>query len=459
MASIKRIDGKGGVSFKITVSMGRDTQDKQIRHYKTWKPDRPMTERQMEKAVQRAAYEFERNITMGIQADTRQTFEQYAAYVYGLREQRGNKPQTLALVRRQTAIINELIGHMKLSDIRPQHLTELYKKLSEPGANWRQVYAAPAVDFKALVGSGTCKEFAEKCGVRGPVICRLCNNQCISVKNAEIIERSLGRKNLFKLTGTDKCLAPKTIKRYHSLIYSVLAQAEKEMLVPYNAAEKATLPPAKATRERDFLQPEQVQEVLEALKLEPLDFRTMITLFIVTGCRRGEILAIKWDNVDLNSRQIKIAGSMNYLPEYGVFEGTTKTENIRHITIPEEAADLLKQYRPWQLERRIRSGESWIDTGLLFTRSDGTALAPSLINRRLTRFCDRHGLPHIHPHTFRHTAASIMISCGVDVLTVSKMLGHANTTTTLDTYGHAIEEAKRKAAECIADALLRKKNA
>lgn len=90
MASIKRIEGKGGVSYKITVSMGRDAQDRQIRHYKTWKPDRPMTDRQMEKAVQKVAYEFEHNLQVGFQVDNRQTFEQYAYYVIDLKERQGS---------------------------------------------------------------------------------------------------------------------------------------------------------------------------------------------------------------------------------------------------------------------------------------------------------------------------------------------------------------------------------
>ena len=104
-------------------------------------------------------------------------------------------------------------------------------------------------------------------------------------------------------------------------------------------------------------------------------------------------------------------------------------------------------------------GDQWQDTGYVFTRKNGAARNPEDVNSILNKFCKRHGLPHIHPHTFRHTAASILLSNGVDVLTVSKMLGHADTSTTLDTYGHAIEEAKRKAAECISDTILRKKQA
>ena len=89
MASIKKIEGKTGTSYKITVTKGRDSSGKQIRHFKTWTPDRPMTARQMEKEVQRVAVEFEREIELGFQADNRQTFEQYANYVLDLKKRQG----------------------------------------------------------------------------------------------------------------------------------------------------------------------------------------------------------------------------------------------------------------------------------------------------------------------------------------------------------------------------------
>ena len=110
-------------------------------------------------------------------------------------------------------------------------------------------------------------------------------------------------------------------------------------------------------------------------------------------------------------------------------------------------------------EQRLKMGDQWQDSGYVFPGTNGGTPNPASFNGRLTHFCDRHNLPRIHPHTFRHTCASILLTNGVDVLTVAKMLGHADTSTTLDTYGHAIDEAKRKAAECISDTILGKKQA
>ncbi len=459
MASIRKIEGKGGVAFKITVSMGRDAQDRQIRHYKTWKPDRPMTARQMEKEAQRVALEFEREITLGFQADNRQTFADYADYVYSLMEQRGDKPQTLANVGRLLARINEHIGHMKLKDIRPQHLNQLYKKFSEPGANHWRVWAAPVVDFKEIVGKQSLRGFAKVCGVCYQQITRLLNGQHVSQKTAATIEKNLGRKDLFKIVGDDKPLASKTIRRCHSIISIVLGQAEKEMIIPYNPAKRATPPPNKATRPSECLQPEQLQDFLAAVELEPLELRTLLMLFIVTGCRRGEIFGLKWSNVDFSTGQIRIDSSLNYLPDRGIYEGGTKTSNIRYIVLPKETVALLRKYRVWQMGRRLAMGDQWIDSGYVFTADNGAAQNPVSFNGRLRNFCDRHGFPRINPHMFRHTAASLLLSNGVDVLTVAKMLGHATPTTTLNTYGHAVEEAKRKAAKCISDTILRNKQA
>ena len=133
--------------------------------------------------------------------------------------------------------------------------------------------------------------------------------------------------------------------------------------------------------------------------------------------------------------------------------------NTRKVILPESVIPLLHDYRVWQLEQRLKCGDLWQDTGFVFTRWNGTPLNPGCFNMWLSRFCKKNGIRPVHPHTFRHSAASIMIAGGVDVLTVSKMLGHADVSTTLNTYGHAIEESKRKAAECIADTILKKKRA
>ena len=102
-------------------------------------------------------------------------------------------------------------------------------------------------------------------------------------------------------------------------------------------------------------------------------------------------------------------------------------------------------------------GDQWHETGFLFVKEDGTPMIPDSITAWLRKFSKRHGLPHIHPHSFRHSAASILIHSGTDVVTVSKRLGHANTSTTLNIYSHILAESDEQASERLADILLRQK--
>ena len=462
MATIKRIDGKSGPSFKITVTHGRDLDGKQVRHNRTWKPEPGMTERQMQKAVQRAAVDFEREIEQGYQMDNRQTFAQYAEYVLELKERTGAKHKTLLEYRNLTRRIYPEIGHLKLNEIRPQHLNSLYKRLASAGVRQGCERATVKVDLAALLKSRrmTRAKLAELSGVAASTVSKVCKDSVISSVSAERIAKALGRPlpDLFDVERDDKPLASTTLLAYHRFIHTVLDQAEKEMLVPYNAADKAT-PPKLKKKEPNYFQPAQIAAILEALEEEPLVWRTITHLLIVTGCRRGEIMGLKWDKVDFQKQRICVDTTLLYSKERGIYESTTKTGNRRVIDLPAETVALLKEYRREYLELRLKNGDRWQDTGYVFVRDDGGPRHPDSIGRWLDKFSERHGLPHINPHAFRHTVASVLIANGTDVVTVSKQLGHLNVGTTEDFYSHIIEENKRRASECIADVLLRSRQA
>ncbi len=100
---------------------------------------------------------------------------------------------------------------------------------------------------------------------------------------------------------------------------------------------------------------------------------------------------------------------------------------------------------------------TWLRTDYVFTQDNGNRMSPDSITGWLKDFSSRHGLPHINPHAFRHTVASVLLANGTDIVTVSKQLGHASITTTESFYSHIIEENKAKAADCIANVLIQKK--
>lgn len=460
MATIEKITGKNGTSYRITVSGGFDTAGKRIRHRTTYKPATGMTDRQIQKAVQRAVADFERSIEQGYVLDNRQTFAEYAAYVLDLKERTGTKQKTLDRYRELMIRITAAIGHIKITDLRPQHLNSFYKNLAAPGVRLGHGSATAKIDLGVWLKTHkhSRASIAAKAGVAASTVSAAAQGEAIREDKAAAIAKAMGKRlpEVFTVTQDQKPLADKTILSYHRLISIVLAQAEKEMLVPYNAAAKATPPKAEKTKP-NYFQPETIARILNALEDEPLKWRLITHLLIVTGCRRGEIMGLKWEKVDLKNNRIKIDRALITSPSRGVYESSTKTSDVRYLTLPTDTVELLKRYRHEQLRLQLLNGDRWIHSGYVFTTDSGDHMNPDSVTRWLAEFSRRHNLPHINPHAFRHTVASVLLANGTDIVTVASQLGHASASTTENFYAHIIEENKAKAAECIADVLLRKR--
>ena len=168
-------------------------------------------------------------------------------------------------------------------------------------------------------------------------------------------------------------------------------------------------------------------------------------------------MGLRWEKLDLDKRRIRIDTTLLYSPARGIYENPTKTCDVRQIALPAETVALLREYRRWYLELKLANGDRWQETGYVFVRDDGRPMSPDSIGSWLAKFAKRHGLPHINPHAFRHTVASLLINNGTDIVSVSKRLGHARTSTTTDLYAHVIEKADEEATETLANAILRKK--
>ena len=381
---------KRGEAYQIRVSCGMDSQGKQVIKTCTWKPEPGMTAKQTEKELQRQIVAFENNVKQGYAAENRLTFEKYAEYVMQLKETKGKKHRTLDRYTEMLQRINPAIGYMKIEDIRPGHLNDFYAQLAKPGQN-------------------------KKTGGR---------------------------------------LSNKTILEHHRLISTILAQAEKEMLIPYNPASRAE-PPRPQKKEVTYFQPDEIIAIRDALESEPIKWRTATHLLLITGCRRGEIMGLKWAKVDFENNRIHIDNNLQYTAARGLYEETPKTAaSVRNIKLPAETMQLLWQYRSWQARQQLASGDRWTYTDYVFTQENGKPMHPDSLTDWLGKFSKRHDLPHINPHAFRHTMASILYFNGMDSVTISKRLGHAKVSTTADIYAHIIQEADERAAECIGDVVL-----
>ena len=460
MATIEKLSNKTGTTYRITVYSGFDTQGKRIRHRMSYKPTPGMTVRQTEKAVQRAAADFERSIEQGYALDNRQTFAEYAAYVVELKERSGVRATTLDRYRGLLERINAAIGHIKLQDIRPQHLNAFYKNLAEPGLRAGGGSATAKIDLAKYLKQHKISRasIAEKAGISASTVGVAVKGEPVKVEKAAAISQALGKRTeeLFTVQRDMNPLSDKTVLEYHRLISTILNQAEKEMLVPYNAAAKAT-PPKVERHDPNYFQPDQIAAILEALEEEPLKWQLITHLMIVTGCRRGEIMGLQWDKVDFDHNRVKIDKSLVSSESKGIYLGNTKTSDIRYLNLPRETMELLRQHKREQLRLQLANGDRWVNTGFVFTQDNGEHMNPDSITGWLKAFSARNGLPHINPHAFRHTVASVLLANGTDIVTVSKQLGHASVNTTESFYSHIIEENKAKASECIAEVLLRKK--
>ncbi len=468
MARIRPRKNKDGIitSYQIRVFKGYAPDGKELKPYTaTYKVDPNKTERQNEKALNKFAVEFEEQCKTGLACDTRQTFSEYAEYVLTLKERQGAKHRTLVRYRELLKVINEHIGFLKISEIRPQHLNTLYEKLLKKGSRRTQAKACCKADFKEYLKKHgiTQKALTDGSGVPATTVRAVINKSNITLTSAEKISDYLNVpvEKLFTVITDSRPLSNKTVTEYHRLISTVLAQADKEMLIPFNPARKAT-PPKIKHEKVNYFQVEDIERIRNCLEKEPIKWKTLVHLLLISGARRGEILGLKWDVIDWKNNRIHICRSILYSADIGTYEDTPKTvDSDRYITLPNETMNLLKEYRAWYLMQARMYGDQWHNTNYLFfqekAENAGKPLHPDGLNTWLDGFSKRYNLPHINPHAFRHTMASILYFNNIDSISISKRLGHSKVSTTTDIYSHIMKEADRQSSECIANVILRPK--
>ena len=453
------------ISYRIRVNKGSDSEGVRLKPYvKTYKMDPNVSTRQNMKLLNEAVVEFERQCQKGSVSDSKLTFQQYAEYAMKMKERRGVKHSTMVRYKEMLKDINEAIGHVHLVDIRPRMLNEFYESLEKGGSRKTPERAAVKVNFKDYLKNRkiTQEMLHKKSGVGMMTIRSVINGENILLEKAEQICETLDVPlNTLFLKVKDKAgLSNKTICEYHRLISSILALADKEMVIPFNPASKATPPRAKKTKV-NYFEFEEIKNIIKCLKTEPLKWQVLINLLIITGARRGEIVGLKWDAVDWENNRIFIHVNLLYSAERGIYEDTTKTlESERYITLPEETIELLKAYRKWYIQTRNDYASRWTNTGFLFVQerngTEGKPMHPDSVNIWLRSFAKRHGLGHINPHAFRHTMASLLLHGNMDIASISKRLGHAKISTTLDIYSHIMKDSDPQSAEKIAEIVLRK---
>ena len=228
---------------------------------------------------------------------------------------------------------------MAIQDIRPIHLNRFYESLEDEDARMDTVRAVPIGDVRAaLKGNGlSMTKTAKLAGIAQSTVNAVCNGSAILAEKAvKICEVSgLEFERWFEVKSKQKQLSSTTVLAYHRFVHTVLAQAEKEMICPYNAASKAE-PPKKQKSKVDTYQTDELIQIRNAAEKEPIKWRLAVHMLMITGCRRGEIVGMKWSNVNWEDSSILINSALTYTPQRGVYESTTKTEDQRVINFPKK---------------------------------------------------------------------------------------------------------------------------
>ncbi len=233
---------------------------------------------------------------------------------------------------------------------------------------------------------------------------------------------------------------------YYKLINVMLNQAVRWELIDKNPNLRATKPKRENT-EKNFYDLEQVKELHSALDNENIKYRTLILLTLDSGCRRSEICALRWNDIDFENHTIRINKSLKVI--HGVLdEKTTKTQSSkREIEISDYVIELLKEYKEWQQSYIKTRGNKWHGQDRVFTSKDGDYMHPSTCGHTLKKIIDKYGLDYLCFHGLRHTNASLLINSGVNPKAVAQRLGHSTIDTTMDIYSHVFDTAKKECAD------------
>lgn len=236
-----------------------------------------------------------------------------------------------------------------------------------------------------------------------------------------------------------------TAAAIHRTMSAVLAKAVKWGYLSTNPVQRAERPRSEQKEARYLDEPE-ARQMLELLRSEPVKWRCMITFDLFSGLRRGELLGLMWEDIDLDARTLTVRRTLNYLPEKGVYLDTPKSNKSRRpLHLSRTAVSLLLEQHAWQQYQREVLGDAWQEGGFVFTADDGRPVFPTSITTWFRKFIRRTGLPYVSVHSLRHTFASLQIADGVPLVVVSRQLGHAKASTTANIYAHVIAEAEAKA--------------
>ena len=278
----------------------------------------------------------------------------------------------------------------------------------------------------------------------------------------------LGRHQLQKLTThhvesfyakkLEEGLSPRTVNTFHNVLHKALDKARKSRLIVENVCDLVD-PPRVEDVEGTPLTLKQVKQLLRIAKGQRIE--ALLTLALATGMRRGELLGLKWQDIDFEKSILQIRRIMSRVPtklkseaKKGQVEAATKAKKSRRsIIIVPLAFEALQQHQERQREARKKAGDRWIDRDLVFCTSIGTPLNPDRdVRLPFKRLLSEAKLPDIRFHDLRHSAATLLLGMGIHPKIVQEILGHSSIAVTMNVYSHVLPTMQQDAMGMLGNA-------
>lgn len=268
---------------------------------------------------------------------------------------------------------------------------------------------------------------------------------------------SLGRYLLRKLT-TDQIesfyadlfregLSPGTIKHIHAILHKAFDQALRKRKILTNVFDLVT-PPRYSLPERKPLTFEQARQLLALVEGHWMEM--LVKLALATGMRRGELLALRWDDIDFADQSLQVRHTVNRYAGRGFIESEPKTDRGRRkILLPLLILEALGVHRTQQEEQRQKAGQKWRGGNLVFCNRYGSYLDPGTVRLNFLALLQAAGLPLMHFHDLRHSSATFLLAMKINARVVQERLGHSHVNITLALYGHVIPGMQEEAAQKI----------
>lgn len=265
---------------------------------------------------------------------------------------------------------------------------------------------------------------------------------------------ALGNKRLDRLSPSDvrmfvagrqaAGLSSRTVQQLHAILRAALQHAVREDVIPRNVAKLVQVPAAQRIEVRP-LSVAETRILLSAARSERL--YALCVVLLAVGLRRGEVLGLRWVDIDLDGRTLRVrqtlqraAGKLHFVPPKTV-------RSARTVPLPAVCVSALQEHHTKQEAERRKAGDSWQESGLVFTTAIGTPLEPRNVNRWFKALCGRAEVRPIRLHDLRHTCATFLLTQGVPARVVMEILGHSAINVTMNIYAHVLPEVQRAAAD------------